>query len=109
MEEKSFMTWVAASERPGGRPTPARNTVVVFAAQCAGHVAEPVVAAFSPTDLELDGAKRDINLVVDGDESGQLMWAAAPIAVHAHWPRVLPGYRIYLWDCRGHIRLKTHS
>ena len=53
-----------------GRSTDAgAHTVVVLGAQRLGDVAQTVVAALSPTDLELNGVEGDIQFIVHRDDT----------------------------------------
>ena len=52
-----------------GRATDAgAHTVVVLGAQRLGDIAQTVVAALSPTDLELNGVEGDIEFIVHNDD-----------------------------------------
>ena len=52
-----------------GRSTDAgAHTVVVFGAQCLGDIAQTVMAAFSPTNLEFNGVEGDIEFIVHNDD-----------------------------------------
>ena len=52
-----------------GRSTDAgAHAVVVLGTQCLGDIAQTVMAALSPTDLDLNGVEGDIELVVHNDD-----------------------------------------
>ena len=72
VEENSLRTKSAGVCRPGGRPTPNRDSIVVTGAKRFAQRLEPVVAVVAAAELAPQYAEVDVQLVVQHDQVGRL-------------------------------------